>query len=513
MRRIMRGENMKTLIPKPELRRLELIQLLNSEKRDLTTTEIASLLDCNERIIKEDISKINRDKSGHFKIYTQGDKVRIEFKKNIGIDYVIQSMMKNTLAFRIVEKSFFSENLSLEQAAEKLFLSPSSLYRYINLINAVMKKDFNLKIVTYPFQIVGDEEVIRYFYLQYFLERYLIGDWPFEHIIPEEYAEAVLKSRIEKTNFKISLYKYHQLKYLLAIKLIRIKKGFRLNIKDADLTLYEDMVEEFNNSFYNRAVGVKYTPDILIELSDCLIHSSFQFSFSEYITKVNEDAEYNRIFLKLYKIISILNNEYDINPIVKDMLIFNLHTTYLNGINEVDASYILHDSKEKFVQDLKISYRPFFNRAEELFKEFLLSTKNTVDDYLLRQLIYTLFTKWEGLTKDLLGTIKHIRVLVISKYDWGHANLIKEFMGLEHWKEPNLIITLMDDGAITSLDTAALKDRFDIIIGNFSLTTNDELNFIRVNDMPTFRDFRIVYGEINKLLTIPIEEEVDEEVV
>ena len=498
---------MKELILKPDLRRLELIQLLNSEVLDLTPKEIAAKLDCKERVVKEDIAKINRESSDMFRIYTQDNKAKIDFKKNIGMDYVIRLILKNTLSFKIIEKSFFNNNLSLEQAAEELFMSPSSLYRYVNLINSILKKKFNIQMITNTFQITGDEEGVRYFYIQYFLERYLIGEWPFEDIIPEKYVDALLRERIEQTNFKMNISKFHQMKFKLAVKLIRIKKGFRLEHNEADLGIYEDMTEDFNKKFYNRSVGLKYTPDILFELSDCLIKESEQFSFSNYITKVNEDAEYNRIFLKLYRIISTLNNEFEINPIVKDLLIYNLHMTYENGIKDIDACFMLHDSKETFVNDLKISYRTFYNRAEELFKEFLLSFKNTVDENLLRQLMYILFTKWENLTRDLLGTIDHIKILVISKYDGGHAKIMQEFMGFERWKKANLVVSLMDDGSNENIDVTSLQERFDIVIANFSLTANDKLNFIRVNDMPTFRDLKIVYHEINKLIIFPIKAE------
>ena len=500
---------MKELILKPDLRRLELIQLLNSEVLNLTPEDIAVKLDCKVRVIKEDIAKINRESSGMFRIYTQDNKARIDFKKNIGIDYVIRLILKNTLSFKIIEKSFFNHNLSLEQAAEELFMSPSSLYRYVDLINSMLKKKFNIQMITNTFQITGDEEGVRYFYIQYFLERYLIGEWPFEDIIPEKYVDALLRERIEQTNFKMNISKFHQMKFKLAVKLIRIKKGFRLEHNEADLGIYEDMTEDFNKKFYNRSVGLKYTPDILFELSDCLIKESEQFSFSNYITKVNEDAEYNRIFLKMYRIISTLNNEFEINPIVKDLLIYNLHMTYENGIKDIDACFMLHDSKETFVNDLKISYRTFYNRAEELFKEFLLSFKNTVDENLLRQLMYILFTKWENLTRDLLGTIDHIKILVISKYDGGHAKIMQEFMGFERWKKANLVVSLMDDGSNENIDVTSLQERFDIVIANFSLTANDKLNFIRVNDMPTFRDLKIVYHEINKLIIFPVTAQTD----
>lgn len=56
------------------------------------------------------------------------------------------------------------------------------------------------------------------------------------------------------------------------------------------------------------------------------------------------------------------------------------------------------------------------------------------------------------------------------------------------------------------LEVNALKERFDIIIGNFSLTAYDELNYMKVNDMPSFRDFEVLHGEINKFLAEANEE-------
>ncbi|NMX24717.1 hypothetical protein HGP05_04780 [Streptococcus sanguinis] len=58
-------------------------------------------------------------------------------------------------------------------------MSSSSLYRIISHINKIIKKQYNFKISLNPARIIGDEIDIRYFFAQYFSEKYYFLEWPF----------------------------------------------------------------------------------------------------------------------------------------------------------------------------------------------------------------------------------------------------------------------------------------------------------------------------------------------
>ena len=71
-----------------------------------------------------------------------------------------------------LEFIFFNEGCQAESICKEFYISLSSLYRIISQINKVIKKQFQFEISLAPVQIIGNERDIRYFFAQYFQEKY-----------------------------------------------------------------------------------------------------------------------------------------------------------------------------------------------------------------------------------------------------------------------------------------------------------------------------------------------------
>lgn len=498
LRDIIRSDCMKELLIKPNIRRLDLIQLLNTDKGDLTIKDLAHQLNCTERVIKEDISVLNKKLKERVRIYSVNEIIKIKFNPSIGVDYVAKTMMNESLAFQLLERVFFKENVSLDEVAVSLFVSSSSLYRYVGNINQYLKEQFNLKLQTNPCKLVGDEESIRYFYIQFFIEKYLVGEWPFEDRVSESAIESILKDAIDRGLTSIDFHKMHRLKIMIAVKLIRIRSGYSIDTSDVDLSHYEQYIPNAMNWNVEGKLHIEFTPKMIYELFATNLSNSPSFSLQDFLQKVTEDERTNHSFSKLYQLLNTIKYEFNIEPQNKDLIIFNLHNAFHRSESEMYSNFILIDSKGTFVNVLEHSFPKFYLRLENLLESYIKHMGAEPTEPLMNQLIYTVFASWDDLIIELQRQAEQMRVLVISKYDKGHANLLSKFTGIEYLDKLNLTVTIMEEDEDLTSDIDKVKEQFDLVIGNFTLPDRDDFNFICVNDMPTLSDIKKVQRELFK---------------
>lgn len=98
--------------------------------------------------------------------------IRIINTDDSDIEMVYHHFFKHSTHFSILEFIFFNEGCQAESICKEFYISSSSLYRIISQINKVIKRQFQFEISLTPVQIIGNERDIRYFFAQYFSEKY-----------------------------------------------------------------------------------------------------------------------------------------------------------------------------------------------------------------------------------------------------------------------------------------------------------------------------------------------------
>lgn len=109
--------------------------------------------------------------------------INIWYHQCCGLQEVYQKALRESPSLKLLELLFFRDFSSLEELAEELFVSLSTLKRLIKKTNTYLSHTFAISIVTNPVQVSGDERQIRLFYLKYFSEAYKISEWPFGDIL------------------------------------------------------------------------------------------------------------------------------------------------------------------------------------------------------------------------------------------------------------------------------------------------------------------------------------------
>ena len=118
---------------------------------------------------------------------------------------------------------FFNEGLPIYRTIENLHSSNANLYRLGRNITKVLSSQFKIELSFTPSEIRGNEIDIRYFFAQYFSERYYFLDWPFPDL-PEEELTEFADFFYKITNYPMRFSIYRMYKLMIAISIYRIKK-------------------------------------------------------------------------------------------------------------------------------------------------------------------------------------------------------------------------------------------------------------------------------------------------
>src|SRR5699024_698788 len=136
--------------------------------------------------------------------------------------------MNDNDCFSLLEYVFFNDGLSAEEVAEKNHISLPTLYRMISRINKGLKDKFHLNFETNPCRLEGDEVEVRSFYLQYFVEKYPISEWPFNNLNEDEILN-VFRKVTASLNFTRQYSFLRTIKILMAVSHTRFKQGFQIS--------------------------------------------------------------------------------------------------------------------------------------------------------------------------------------------------------------------------------------------------------------------------------------------
>lgn len=170
---------MRELLSKKSHRQLELLELLFKNKRWFHISELAELLNCTERSVKDDLSHV-KYAFPQLIFHSSTNGIRIINTDDSDIEMVYRHFFKHSTHFSILEFIFFNEGYETESICKEFYISSSSLYRIISHINKIIKKQYNFKISLNPARIIGDEIDIRYFLHNIFRKNIIFLNGPLQ---------------------------------------------------------------------------------------------------------------------------------------------------------------------------------------------------------------------------------------------------------------------------------------------------------------------------------------------
>jgi len=219
---------MRNLLSTKDQRQLRLMETLIQNRNWIRLHALAEKLGCTERILKNDLNEL-RTAFPNIDIQSSVNGIMIDLDVNTSLEDVYQYFLAHSQSFQLLEYMFFNEGLPIYRTVENLHSSNANLYRLGRNITKTLSSQFQIELSFTPTAILGNETDIRYFFAQYFSERYYFLDWPFPDL-PEEDLTEFADFFYKITNYPMRFSIYRMYKLMLAISIHRIKNGHFIDL-------------------------------------------------------------------------------------------------------------------------------------------------------------------------------------------------------------------------------------------------------------------------------------------
>lgn len=470
--------------------------------------EVASHTGLSERTIQKDIGEINAY-IAPAKIETSLKRgIRITYPHDLNSFYLFSTLLKQSTNFLILEEIFKQPFATLNQLAEHLFLSESTLKRKIHRINTVLAPD-NWRIDSVHLDFVGDEKKITRFFHNYFIEKYTVLDGV---VTPSELE--VLSQLIGEFNVHYpelvnagqqNFSNLNRARILLFIRLRRLARHHDITYavdenRAQDFTLSPLLLRQVQQKF-GVIVGPKETRRLF-----------YKFFNPLYAWSLNNLAEKIKLLPTTTKIMTAIDEALAEIRKAEHLPMPNLGVIRLNLYNLLVNTWanpkILFLAAEEFFGNLNNYYENFTRQVRAVIDKKIAPLADLVyiNEAVLTMFHFTLVTSWDQLGELLEKRAPVVRAGLFLNTSYDHSQFIMRDI-LYHIKS-RLTIEIVEAATIADFKQATVN--FDLIITNLSSVTLDTCPLISIHSNPTAEDFFTILAEYNALIHRKVDMDIQE---
>lgn len=356
-------------------------------------------------------------------------------KKGIQLQFDFQNTLDPKIA--IFEQSatysflnclFFKEGQSLEQICQALSTKPEQIEEIIQYLNTKLPQYYDISIQLSPLVMMGTEEDIRAFYLDYFSQSYSFLDWPFPSI-SEESLTHLIQLFLKAQQVSPNLSNLRQIKYTLAINLERFKKKHFIENPTPLLTSHYSslmQIPQFKENIKKIAKKLHFEPtkETLEQLFLTPVKSS-QIATNPSNGALGDINHIQKSYRLLSQILEELAKEFHLQIENREELIWLLHYTAQSDFFHLLSNQSLDRQKSQILSSYQVEFPKLFEISQHKFQSYLTEMGLNSKPSKLQELVYTFTIQGQRILVQLLQKLPKIRVLVISHLDSHHAqNLI-----------------------------------------------------------------------------------------
>lgn len=438
-------------------RQLKILEIL-WDTQWMTTAELAEMIESSEKTTRNDLSQIN-EMIAPLTIETSF-RSGVLLKKNLKTPkaFIYSKILSKSLEYTLLETLFFRRVSSKDDLSDSLYISETQVSRIINRINQVISK-YEFKINNH-LDIVGNEGNIRDFFSAFFAEKYNLlenlmkGD---DISLITDIIEVFVK---ENTIWALVNNDNHlflgNMKFHLFICFVRLKQDYQLISRNVPFIFQHFANETELLGRINENFAVSLREENLQQLFYEFyqpIHPTLRLQY----LNVQVDAVNQKN--KLNQVIEYLENKFGIVCENRDQLI---HDIYWTTMNMVRPTYILHNKKQEFFQNVKRDSPTLVKDLEDRFFEIYQTLGSAFHSYLdemIHQSVFKLLTSWSDLWVQVRKQKMklHVALLLDSSYD--HMRMLKE--EIKFYFRHNINIEILNPA--TKIQNDYLK-KFDCLL-------------------------------------------------
>lgn len=490
---------MKQLLRENDRRRIDIVEYLYEHTGWISYSELAKALSTSSRALRDDVTYL-REHHPKINIEASNRGIRMRLDQTFGLNDFYRKVLNDSSAFQALEILFFDETLTVNELAQKLYISSSTMYRIIENINDNLHERYGSYIETNPCRFIGDEFFIRNFYKTYFFEAYTLLDWPFTDIDEEEVNEKFEKIiSFVKSDMPFDLAYSSIIKLTVMVNLGRYKHGHLLDIPSDESELMRILFIVFNHLFFSQAFlnqhNLVINAEYMNQVFTPYIRRAGLYTRRHFARFLGKDSTKATAYIQFGARLKDLATQYHTTIDIEDIL-FNIQGSIFLEDTDPNAIYLLFNRNKYFALILKRYLPSLYDNLYDSISQLRTSLNLTLDEDRINYLMFTLVTAWTNLIGDLNDQIDKVSILVLSNRHKTHAMMIQSILQQElQFVEK---IDVYTDLFITKDKLNKLD--YDLIVSNFSLPPLDNKQTMIIEHFPNHGDIKEIQRVVNSII-------------
>ncbi|OHO43948.1 hypothetical protein HMPREF2705_07375 [Aerococcus sp. HMSC035B07] len=482
---------MYSVLSSAEQRQLRLLHILYRSTDWITMIELAEAIDCSDRILSKDLSYIENNFSSYLTIERSKFGIRGIYAPSVDYYTFVRLYMRDSVAFNILEQIFFHPDISTQEISDEIFVSPSTVYRNINLLNQALRSQFNFEISNSPYRFVGPETNIRLFFMFFFREKYSPLEWPFEEV-NLQYCELFLSTAWKVTCHQYTNAWFQAGKLLLAIGIIRTQKGHLIQSKDIPLFkgIYQDLIDELekNDDLKNMEQNFNFKLNLTnaVQLFMPVLNQNIYIDLRNFQAEISERPLIQRSVEYLNQFLDTICLEAHVHIEHRDRLILSLHNyAFLTTVADIQKDSLLIDRKADYIETMSHFYPDLYDLIVKESEHYFQSIGLKPLPYGLTNFIYALYTGWEKLHTQMHLAHQKPVAYIVSNYSSDHAHRIQDALNNRF----GLVIDFHIYKQFPLKRKLIENLKCDLIISTFDMPHDFKIPNLYVQTLPTEQDY------------------------
>ena len=353
--------------------------------------------------------------------------IQLQFEARNSLDPRI-AIFEQSPTYSFLNQLFFKDSQSLDQICQVLSSNPEQIEEIIQHLNTKLPQHYGISIQPSPLNMMGAEEDIRSFYLDYFSQSYSFLDWPFPSI-SEEYLTDLIQLFLKAQQISLNLSSLRQIKYTLAINLERFNMSHLIENPTPLLTSHYSslmQIPQFEQDIKKLAKKLHFEPtkEALEQLFSNPVKSP-QITNNPSNGALGDIHQIQKSYRLLSQILEELAKEFHLQIANREELIWLLHYTTQADFLHPLSNKSLEKQKSLLLTNYQKEFPKLFEVSQHKFQSYLTEMGLENHPSKLQDLVYAFSIQGQRILVQLLQKLPKIRVLVISHLDSEHAqNLI-----------------------------------------------------------------------------------------
>jgi len=409
---------MRELLSIQILRQLTLLEYL-VKNGEATLAEISNATGYATRTLWQDAKQANTYLAP-VQIETQQSGIRLVIPQACSVRTIYNKVLCQSKEYNLIEYLFMHEGETLEELAENLYLSLSTLRRMIGQMNKKLER-FKIKIVTNPTYITGDELSVSRFYIALFSEKY----YDLSDLLSKEECHTMnllIEKIIKESKVNFTFPDLQRMRIWGYVRLIRMKNNHTINYEKTLWLEYKFLKDKAFLAQFYRTFTINMDDNLLLQMFKVLFGGQYATSYVHLKEIINHGEEQKGIYNKIQEILSNLSAQLDISLQGTEEMQVRLY----NILQLSDYRHsIIYNRSRQFLEGFVKENRKI---AEIFYEQVSAVLQCSRDNYICDDVMFTLFTEWPELLEKLDSMLPEVKVGILFDSDMKHVELIRKML-------------------------------------------------------------------------------------